>query len=57
MKKYKIIKELKQIENIAKFQQERLRDKKAVHKAIILRQALNFIEIYILNILKIEDEI
>ena len=52
----KIIKELKQIENIARFQQKRFIDKKAFNRSLILKEALDFICIHILNILKIEDE-
>ena len=43
MKKKDILFSLKQIEQISKFQQERITNKKSFNKEIILREALSFI--------------
>ena len=51
MKTKKIIECLKDIEQISKFQQERIKDKKSINKEIILKHALNILESHIISIL------
>jgi len=46
----KVLKALEDIERIANFQQQRVKDEKAHHRVEILGQALNIIEVNILDI-------
>lgn len=50
MKTKMILALLKEIEDIAKFQQKRFVDKKAVNRALVLRGGVGFIENYCFQI-------